>query len=280
MSSARLLRMRKMIEVIKQRLTKEMTNEEKLNRCREFLQVLCLKILDENGAFASLAFTGGTALRIIFGVKRFSEDLDFSLVKKGGKSFFEIDEKLVQGIKQAGLDVKSNVKTRNTVHNTMLKFPGILKELGLSPLESQNLSVKIEVDTNPPKGGNIQSRFIQEAYVFNVTHFDLPSMFATKLHACFYRDYIKGRDFYDFIWYMSNKVKPNFVLLNNAIEQTRGKSPVVGEGNFKEFLLKGIERVDFKSARKDVERFLEDKRELRLLDADLIKSSIESVYVK
>ena len=267
-----------MIEVIKQRLTKEMSNEEKLNRCRELIQVLCLKILDESGAFVNLAFTGGTALRIIFGVRRFSEDLDFSLVKKGLKSFSEINENLVKGIKLAGLDVNSNVKTKNTVYNTMLKFPGVLKELGLSPLGSQNLSVKIEVDTNPPKGGNVQNRFIQQAYVFNVTHFDLPSMFATKLHACFYRDYFKGRDFYDFIWYMSNKAKPNFILLNNAIKQTEGAAPAVGEGNFKEFLLKGIERVDFKSARKDVERFLEDKSELRLLDADLIKSSIESVY--
>ena len=267
-----------MIEIIKQRLTKEMSNEEKLNRCREFIQVLCLKILDESGAFASLAFTGGTALRIIFGVKRFSEDLDFSLVKKGLKPFSEINENLVKGIKLAGLDVNSNVKTKNTVHNTMLKFPGVLKELGLSPLESQNLSIKIEVDTNPPEGGVVQNRFIQQEYVFNVTHFDLPSMFSTKLHACFYRDYLKGRDFYDFIWYMSNKVKPNFVLLNNAIKQTEGAAPVVSERNFKEFLLKGIERVDFKSARKDVERFLEDKKELRLLDADLIKNNIESVY--
>ena len=267
-----------MIEVIKQRLRKEMSNEEKLNHCRELIQVLCLKILDESGAFASLAFTGGTALRIVFGVRRFSEDLDFSLIKKGQKSFSEINEKLVKGIKLAGLDVSSNVKINNTVHNTMLKFPGILKELGLTPLESQNLSIKIEVDTNPPKGGKVQNRFIQQAYVFNVTHFDLPSMFSTKLHACFYRDYLKGRDFYDFIWYMSNKIKPNFVLLNNAIKQTEGVVPAVGENNFKEFLLKKIERVDFKSARKDVERFLEDKKELRLLDARLIRSNIKSVY--
>lgn len=132
-----------MIEVIKQRLTKEMSNEEKLNRCRELIQVLCLKILDESGVFVNLAFTGGTALRIIFGVRRFSEDLDFSLVKKGLKSFSEVNENLVKGIKLAGLDVNSNVKTKNTVYNTMLKFPGILKELGLSPLESQNLSIKI-----------------------------------------------------------------------------------------------------------------------------------------
>jgi hypothetical protein len=160
----------------------------------------------------------------------------------------------------------------------MLRFPGVLKAIGLSPLESQKLSIKLEVDTNPPKGGHVQTRIIQRAYVFNVAHFDLPSMFATKLHACFYRTYLKGRDYYDFIWYMGNKVKPNFTLLNNAIAQTQGTNPAIDEGNFKEFLLKGIEKVDFQEAQKDVERFLEDKSELRLFDATLIKSSIEAVY--
>lgn len=267
-----------MIEVIKQQFTKEMTNEEKLNRARELIQILCLKILDEKKAFESLVFTGGTALRVIFGLRRFSEDLDFSLVKKGSQSFSMLNEELIKGLQLAGLEMESKSKAENTVHSIMLKFPGLLKELGISPLKSQKLSIKLEVDTNPPKGGHIQNRFIQKAFVFNVAHFDLPSMYATKLHACFYRTYAKGRDFYDFIWYVANKVKPNFVLLNNAIEQTQGKNPVIDEGNFKEFLLKGIERVDFKDARKDVERFLEDKGELRLFDANLIKSSIESVY--
>jgi predicted nucleotidyltransferase component of viral defense system len=270
--------MKKMIELIKQQFTAGMTNEEKLNRAREFVQILCLKILDEKKAFESVAFTGGTALRVVFGLRRFSEDLDFSFVKKDGRSFLVMNEELIKGLQLAGLEVESKPKIENTVHNTMLKFSGLMKELGLSPLGSQKLSIKIEVDTNPPKGGHIQSRFIQKAFVFNVAHFDLPSMYATKLHACFYRTYVKGRDLYDFIWYMANKVKPNFTLLNNAIEQTQGKIPLIDEGNFKEFLLKGIERVDFKDARKDVERFLEDKSELRLFDAKLIKNSIESVY--
>jgi hypothetical protein len=267
-----------MIEAIKQQFTKGMSDEAKLNRAREFLQALALKILDEKGAFKFIAFTGGTALRIIFGLKRFSEDLDFSLVKKGGASFMELNEYLVKGFDLAGLKAESRPKVKNTVFAAMLKFPGLLKELGLSPLASQNLSIKIEADSNPPKGGIAQSAFIQKFYIFNITHFDLPSMYATKLHAYFYRKYVKGRDLYDFIWYMANRVKPNFLLLNNAIAQTQGTNPEIDERNFKEFLLKGLERVDFNIARKDVERFLEDKAELRLLDAKLIKNSIESIY--
>jgi len=267
-----------MIEAIKQQFAKGMTDEDKLNRVREYIQILSLKILDEKGAFKFMAFTGGTALRIIFGVRRFSENLDFSLIKKDGVSFPEVNERLVKGINLAGLQVESKPKVKNTVLSAMLKFPGLLKQLGLSPLESQNLSIKIEVDSNPPKGGNTQNTLIQKSYIFNVTNFDLPSMCATKLHACFYRKYVKGRDFYDFIWYLANRTKPNFLLLNNAIEQTQGKNPKINERNFKEFLLKGIERVDFNDARKDVERFLEDKKELRLFDAKNIRSSIESIY--
>lgn len=267
-----------MIDLIRQQLTNTMSDEEKLNRCRELIQFLCLKIFDEHKFFGRLAFTGGTALRVVFGAKRFSEDLDFSLVRKDAYSFSRMNDDLVKALALAGLKAESKPRTEKTVHSTMLKFPGILKEIGLSPLEGQKLSIKLEVDTNPPKGGHVQTRIIQRAYVFNVVHFDMPSMFATKLHACFYRNYLKGRDYYDFIWYMGNKVKPNFTLLNNAITQTQGAHPAVNEANFREFLLKGIERVDFKEAQKDVERFLEDKSELRLFDAKLIKNSIEAVY--
>jgi len=267
-----------MIELIKQQLTNSMSDEEKLNRCRELIQFLCLKIFDEHKFFGNLAFTGGTALRVVFGARRFSEDLDFSLVRKDDYSFSRMNGDLLKALTLAGLKAESKPKYEKPVHSTMLRFPGILKEIGLSPLEGQKLSIKLEVDTNPPKGGHVQARIIQRAYVFNVVHFDLPSMFATKLHACFYRNYLKGRDFYDFIWYMGNKVKPNFTLLNNAIAQTQGTNPAINEGNFMEFLLKGIERVDFKEAQKDVERFLEDKSELRLFDAKLIKHSIEAVY--
>ncbi|MFH0763399.1 MAG: nucleotidyl transferase AbiEii/AbiGii toxin family protein [Candidatus Omnitrophota bacterium] len=267
-----------MIELIKQQLTNSMSAEEKLNRCRELIQLLCLKIFDEHKFFDNLSFTGGTALRVVFGVKRFSEDLDFSLVKKENYSFPRMNDDLLKAISLAGLKAESKPKSEKTVHSAMLRFPGVLKAVGLSPLEHQKLSIKLEVDTNPPGGGHVQTRIIQRSYVFNVAHFDLPSMFATKLHACFYRAYLKGRDYYDFIWYLGNKVKPNFTLLNNAIAQTQGVNPAIDESNFKEFLLKGIEKVDFKEAKKDAERFLEDKGELRLFDANLIKSSIEAVY--
>jgi predicted nucleotidyltransferase component of viral defense system len=267
-----------MIEVLKQQFTSNMPQEEKLNRVREFLQIICLKIIYDKGFLNNLAFVGGTALRIIFDMRRFSEDLDFSLINKEGYGFSDINSELMRGFMLYGLKMESRPKDENNVHSAMLKFSGVLKELGISLLAGEKISIKLEVDTNPPLGWNLTSSIVNKAYVLNITHFDLPSMYATKLHACFYRKFTKGRDFYDFIWYLGKKIKPNFSLLNNAIEQTEGKNPGIDETNFRSFLMGKIEEIDFNLAKKDVERFLEDKKELNLFNLKTIKNTIESFY--
>ena len=269
-----------MIEILKKQFTENMSPEEKLNKLREFLQIMALKILYDKGFLNKLAFVGGTALRVLYDIRRFSEDLDFSLIQKKDYDFLELNAKLMRGFKLYGLSVegKPKNKEKSIVHSTFLKFSGLLRSVGLSALESQKLFIKFEIDTNPPKGGNITTTLVNKTYIINITHFDLPSAFATKLHACFYRKFTKGRDFYDFIWYMSRKTKPNYTLLNNAIEQTEGSNAYLNEDNFKEFLLKNIEKIDFDQAKKDVERFLEDKSELKLFDKKLIINSIESIY--
>jgi hypothetical protein len=160
----------------------------------------------------------------------------------------------------------------------MLKFSGLLKAVGLSELERRKLSIKLKIDSSPPQGWKAANTIVNKAYLLNIVHFDLPSSFATKLHACFYRKYTKGRDLYDFIWYISRKVSPNFLLLNNAIEQARGSNPGINEENFKEFLFGGLKKIDFNAAKKDVERFLEDKTELRLLELKPISETINSTY--
>ena len=267
-----------MMEVFKQQFQSDMSLEEKINRTRELLQIIALKIMYDQNIFNNISFTGGTALRILFDLKRFSEDLDFSLISKSEYDFDKINKELVRGFKLYGLDIDSKPKGEKTVHSTFLKFKGLLKELGLSALKDQTLSIKIDIDTNPPAGGNTENKLINKTYMFSVIHFDLPSMFATKLHACFYRTYIKGRDWYDFIWYLSKKIKPNYTLLNNAINQTQGENPKIDENNLKTFLLGKIKNINFDLAKKDVERFLEDKSELKLLDLKIIKNTIETTY--
>lgn len=261
-----------MIEAIKQQFNPSMADEEKLNRAREFLQVLCLKIMHDKGRLDNVAFVGGTALRLLFGMRRFSEDLDFSITTGRKYDFPALCAELEREFGLMGLPAQAKPNHEKAVHNTMLTFTGLLKAIGLSPLKGQKFSIKLEIDSSPPAGWNIEQSVINQTYIFAISHHNLASLFAGKLHACFYRPYTKGRDIYDLIWYLGKKVKPNFRMLNNAIEQTQGKSPGITDKNFKEYLVAAVKKIDFPAARRDVERFLEDKTELSLFDAKLLTS--------
>ena len=267
-----------MIELIQQQFRENMSVNDKLNITREFLQILALKIMSEKRMFGYLAFVGGTALRILFDLKRFSEDLDFSSTKEDKMDIAVFNEQLVKSFSLYGLALETKVKAEGNVQNIMMKFSSLLKELGLSELDRQKLSIKIEIDTNPPCGWKTINTIVNKIYMINIVHYDLSSLFAGKLHACFFRKFTKGRDFYDFVWYIGRKVKPNFTLLNNAIEQTESISSGVNEGNFKQFLLERVKTIDFDQAKKDVERFLEDKAELAIFDQRLIADTIERTY--
>ena len=267
-----------MIEVIKQRFKTGMSLNEKRNLTREFLQILCLKTLNDKGYFDHLAFVGGTSLRILFDLRRFSEDLDFSIYETKRFDLKKMEEDLVRSFKLNGLSFEAKVKNEGSIHYILMKFTGLLKELGLTAVAEQKLSIKLEIDVNPPEGWILTETVVNKTYLFSITHYDLPSLYAGKLHACFFRKFIKGRDFYDFVWYLARKVKPNFTLLNNAIRQTEKKASAVDENNFKEFLLRNVQRIDFDAAKKDVERFLEDKKELDGMSLKGIQNTIESVY--
>lgn len=269
-----------MIDVIRQQFKAGMSDYDKLNVTREFLQILTLKIMDEKKLFEDLAFLGGTSLRILFDLRRFSEDLDFSVRRKGSFDSLKLEGELGKSFRLYGLNFELKSKTRGAIYGMMMKFPGLLKELGLSPLVSEKLSIKLDVDTNPPSGGKTTNSLVNKIYLFNVTHYDLPSLYAGKLHACFYRKFTKGRDFYDFIWYLGRKATPNWELLNNSIQQTQGKALGLNEDNFCGFLQEKIRLIDFEQVKKDVERFLEDKGELALFNEERISSAIRNVYSK
>jgi len=267
-----------MIEVIQQQFRPGMSVDDKVNMTREFLQILCLKIMSEQRMFDHCAFVGGTSLRILFGLRRFSEDLDFSLVENKGYDFQQINEQLFRSFRLYGLPMETRVKIKGNVHNLMMRFTGLLKDLGLSGLAEQKLSINLEIDANPPAGWRVTNTIVNKVYVFNIVHYDLPSLYAGKLHACFYRKFTKGRDLYDLMWYLGKKIKPNFTMLNNAIQQTQKKEAGIDEKNFKQFLLDYVRRVDFDHVKRDVERFLEDKNELNIFDPKVIIDTIESVY--
>jgi len=267
-----------MIEMIQQRFRQDMAANERLNITREFLQILCLKAMSDKNLFDQLAFVGGTSLRIVFGLKRFSEDLDFSLLERSDLQIGRLEEQLHHAFSLYGLKLETWVKSEGNVQSIMMKFPGLLKELGLSDLERQKLSIKVEIDLNPPQGWQIAHSIVYDVYMFSVTHYDLSSSFATKLHACLYRRYTKGRDLYDFIWYLGRKTLPNFALLNNAILQTQGTNPNINAENLKPFLLEYVRKIDMEKARRDASPFLREPSELRLFDQDILVDAIESTF--
>lgn len=264
-----------MLDIIKGHLKDGMSGEERTYLVREDLQILILKILFDLGMFKNLAFVGGTALRIIFGLRRFSEDIDFSLMQRKGYNFNKFSKAVQYQLKKYGFNIDVKENDRKVVQTIMFKFKDILVNLGLSDIGSQKLSIGVEIDTRPPEGWKTDISLISKTFVFTVTHYDLASLYATKLHACFFRRYTKGRDFYDLIWYLGKKILPNFTLLNNAIAQTEGKEVIVTEENFTDFLLERVKKTNFVQAREDVERFLVDKGELKLLDKELIKQFIK-----
>jgi predicted nucleotidyltransferase component of viral defense system len=264
-----------MLDLIKEAISEVKTREAKIHIVREFLQILTLKILYDKGYFKNLAFVGGTALRVLYNARRFSEDLDFSLINPEGYDPDVFLRKVVYELEKNGFSLDLKERKEKTVQEAMLKFKEILFVLGLSSLKEEKLSIRVEVDSNPPPGWNTDISLINKYFVFTITHFDIPSLYATKLHACFFRKYTKGRDFYDLLWYLGKKSLPNFTLLNNAIEQTEGKRADVGENNFRDFLQERLASIDFVKVKKDVERFIVDKNELRLLDRDLILKLID-----
>jgi predicted nucleotidyltransferase component of viral defense system len=263
-----------MLDLIRTFIAEAPNRETKIDITREFLQLLILKILFDRGYFKNLAFVGGTALRFLYRLRRFSEDLDFSLFNKKSYRFDNILKTINYDLAKSGfaLDLKEQVKP--PVQSAMFRFKDILFNLGLSNYKAEKIAIKFEVDANPPKGWKTETSLITRHFVFTVTHFDLASLYALKLHACFFRKYTKGRDFYDLLWYLGRNQKLNFKLLNNAIEQTEHRKSNIDEANFKEFLQKRLTLIDFTKAKRDVARFIEDKNELKLIDKNSILNLI------
>lgn len=265
-----------MKELIKAELNKHSQSQFKKLALTEFLQHLILQSLYRLNAFKYLTFTGGTALRLLYNTGRFSEDLDFSLT---GKEEIKLKES-VQAVKKdlliQGIKLETYLKEEKTVFRSDFRFDGILKEFNLSPLKDQKLTIKFEADKKPPKGWDKEILFVRSPVSYSVSVFDLPSLFATKLHAVFYRKYTKGRDYYDLIWYLGKKVKPNLKLLNNAIKQTHPDEEIITENNFKDKLLQHLDSVNFRIIKSDVERLVINREELKFLNAESAKSLLRA----
>jgi hypothetical protein len=253
------------------------TDRQLLARCiiREYLQARILQSLQEHGVFETWVFQGGTALRFLYSMPRFSEDLDFAFVKPSiGSNFSSAVESAVNTFHGEGYDLTVKLKGTKTVQSAFIGFTGLLFEAGLSPHRSEKLSIKVEVDTNPPHGAKITSTVVRRHVTLNLRHYDKASLLAGKLHAILTRRYIKGRDCYDLMWYLADRSwpEPNLEWLNNALTQTGWQGPVVKTDNWRTLVRSRVESFVWKRVADDVGPFLERAEEVRLLSKDNILS--------
>jgi predicted nucleotidyltransferase component of viral defense system len=242
---------------------------------REYLQARVLESLQDEGVFLRWAFVGGTALRFLFSIPRFSEDLDFSLMAPGDDAgFTSALTKVKRALEREGYRIDIKVSEHRTVASAWVRFSGLPHELGLSPHASQTLSVKVELDKNPPPGARIETSVVRRHVTLNLCHHDKASLFSGKLHAIFSRPWSKGRDLYDLVWYLADRTwpAPNLAMLNSALAQTGWKGAVMTTSNWHGEIHRHLKKLDWDRARADVRPFLERARDIDLLTKETLAS--------
>ncbi len=245
------------------------------NLVREYFQARILGSLQRSGAMIPLAFHGGTALRFLYSLPRSSEDLDFTLERpQADYAFRDYLDRIRRMFEAESYQVRLRVQDQKTVHSAFVRFPGLPHELGLSGQAEQVLSVKLEVDTHPPAGAQLEVSLVRRHVLLRLQHHDQASLLAGKLHAILQRKFSKGRDYYDLIWYLGDRSwpPPNLVLLNNALAQTRWAGPSVTAANWKSLVAQRVESADFEALRQDVAPFIEQTAELELLSREVLHS--------
>ncbi len=239
------------------------TGKGKLNTVREYLQNYILFLMQKTGMSGFLYFVGDTALRFLYRIRRYSEDLDFSAGNDWTPEKLQVLSKQLENhLKNAGYSCTLKTRDTQTVQRIVIGFTDLLYELRLSPRREQKLNIHIEIDLNPPEAWVGTKTIVDLHLPVVIQHYDLSSLFAGKLHALLMRQYTKGRDVYDLFWYRSKQrdLRPNFQMLNNAIRQTHpGYLEVTGENWLR--LLKE-KALDWKSVRDDVLPFLEFQDDL------------------
>ena len=269
---------------------------DRKNAMKEIMQEIVLCGLSRAGFFKEAAFYGGTALRIFYGLDRFSEDLDFSLEQINLDfdlcSYFPVLEKEV---KTFGLNVEIQEKEKTKDSNIRSAFlKGNTKEYLLlfyaderlvgTVAKNEVVKIKFEVDTNPPAFATYEHKYRLLPVPYEIRLYDMPSLFAGKIHAVICRGWqsrIKGRDLYDYIFYLSKAVTVNQKHLRARLID----SGYISENQectleeIKTMLKNRFDSIDFLQARKDVEPFIRDTSVLDIWSSDFFKQITEGLKV-
>ena len=221
------------------------TSIDKTNAQHEVMQQIALSGLQRGGFFEHAAFYGGTCLRIFHGLRRFSEDMDFTLTEKNLNVHLEdYFPDIIEAFKLTGREVEIKKKDNTDVYDISFRT-------------EKSLKVKIELDTDPPLDFETEQKLLLKPFSFMVRCVTLPDLFAGKMHALVYRNWqrrVKGRDWYDFEWYVANKVPLDFAHLQRRIQEFNGKELTKEE--FISTLKERLASTDIDLVKQDVMRFL------------------------
>lgn len=269
------------------------TDRDYKQALREIMQQITLAGLYRGGFFEKAAFYGGTALRIFYGLNRFSEDLDFSLLQNDENFHLENylkaieDEFTGQGmsvsIKKKEKSVQSNVESAFLKSETLwseLVLETVLPHFGLK--ETVGLKIKIEVDTKPPLGFATEEKLLLKPFSFYVKSFVIEDLFAGKMHALLFRKWeknVKGRDWYDMEWYIRRGTSSNLEhFLLRAKDSGDWQKETMTEEEFLKLLNDRIETVNLETAKNDAKRFISDPKTLDIWSKDYFKDLMK--YMK
>ena len=267
---------------------------DKKNAVKEIMQEIVLCGLSRAGFFGKAAFYGGTALRIFYGLDRFSEDLDFSLTAPDPtfelSAFFPTLQKevasyglqteIVEKEKTSGSAIRSAFLKGNTREHMLLFYAADAAAAGIAGNET--IRIKFEVDTDPPAGATFEHRYRLLPAPYEVTLYDMPSLFAGKAHAVICRSWknrVKGRDLYDYVFYLSRGASLNLAHLRARLVQSgawEADRPLTTE-DVRRLLCDRFDRIDYGAAKEDVRPFVHDAASLDLWCADFFRQITESL---
>jgi predicted nucleotidyltransferase component of viral defense system len=263
---------------------------------REIFQELALLGLWRGKFFEHAAFYGGTALRIVHGMDRFSEDLDFSLLTPNASFDFKpycgfVEKELAAWGFPVTVEVKQK-RAESAIESAFLKAETLQQMLLIEVPESvvgglhrtQLLRIKVEVDTRPPLDFLTEMKFLLEPIPFSVRLYTLPSLFAGKMHALLFRRWgcrVKGRDWYDFVWYTAKRVPLDLKHLSARMRQTGhwDDEEDLPEETFRRLLMERIQSLDVRAARADVEPFLKDSSRVAVWSTVFFEQLAERVVM-
>jgi len=259
------------------------TNDDYTNALHEVMQQIALAGLYRGGFFNKAAFYGGTCLRIFYQLQRFSEDMDFSLLQRN--EHFKLEdyfEPIATEFKALGREVvinKKEKKKQTNVESAFLKDDTAIYNLQFRT--EQRVKIKIEVDVNPPTGFSSEHKLLLLPFSFMTRCYTLPDLYAGKMHALLFRNWktrVKGRDWYDFEWYVRNNVSLNF---NHFCERTYQfgslQTNELTKDIFKQLLKEKIAKTNIEMVKNDVQPFIRNQNELDIWSTDYFSQLVDII---